>query len=42
MQLRGWVYCDPAIFICVSGNYIERVVFVSPEKEGEQEYLHTC
>lgn len=25
MLLRRWVYCDPAIFICVSGNYIEKV-----------------
>lgn len=38
--LRRWVYCDPAIFICVSGNYIEKVGLRPWRKRGM--YLHIC
>ena len=33
MLLRRWIYCDPAIFICVSGNYVGKNGFMSLEKE---------
>lgn len=39
MPLRRWVYCDPAIFICVSGNYIEKNEIMSLEKEADA--IHT-